>query len=81
MAVKTITIDMDAYALLSAEKREGESFSKTIKRRLREPATGARLLEELDALVLGEDALDELEAVLARRADTLAESPDLEIRD
>ena len=35
MAVKTITIDMDAYELLSQQKREKESFSDVIKRKFR----------------------------------------------
>lgn len=35
MAVKTITIDIEAYRRLKQVKQEGESFSQVIKRKVR----------------------------------------------
>jgi predicted CopG family antitoxin len=75
MAVKTITIDMEAYDLLASEKRDGESFSKVIKRRLRPRYTARDLLENLDKIAFEEDTLRHMEEVIATRKDSLAESP------
>jgi len=43
MGVKTITIDLEAYERLAAEKGRHESFSRVIKRRYRRPTTAANL--------------------------------------
>jgi len=37
MQTKTITVDMEAYELLRAIKRDKESFSSAIKRRIKPP--------------------------------------------
>ncbi|MFC1706429.1 antitoxin VapB family protein [Planctomycetota bacterium] len=79
MAVKTITIDMEAYSLLAADKREGESFSKVIKRRLRPLCTAAALLAKLDQLRLSEDTLDRLDHLVEARRDSVAESPIIDL--
>ena len=49
---KTITIDEDAYQLLSSLKRPaGDSFTKVIRRHLNRPAdTGAELLDAMEQL-------------------------------
>ena len=75
MAVKTITIDLEAYRLLAADKRESESFSKVIKRRLRPVRTARALLADLDRLVLAEDTLDHVDEVVRARTDHMADSP------
>jgi predicted CopG family antitoxin len=75
MAVKTITIDMDAYDLLAGEKRGDESFSRVIKRKFRKANTARVLLERLDEFCLSESALKSLEKIRQARAKSPAESP------
>ena len=68
MAVKTITIDMDAYTLLSRQKQPGQSFSQVIKARFgRQPTAGAfRAL--VRSIRLSDDALDAMDAQVRARA-------------
>lgn len=68
MAVKTITIDIDAYGLLAREKREGESFSKVIKRKFRGGRTAEDLLKNLDLVLLEEATLNRMEKIVSKRA-------------
>lgn len=76
MAVKTITIDLEAYDALARLKREGQSFSQVIKERLG-PRRGRDLLGALDAVSLAEDTLDEVERQIERRRESPARIPDL----
>jgi predicted CopG family antitoxin len=68
MAVKTITIDMEAYEILSRNKGAGQSFSQVIKERLGRRMTGKQLLAAAARAHLPEKTLDVIEAqVRARR--------------
>lgn len=78
MVVKTITIDLEAYDLLAAEKHGNESFSQVIKRRFRAPKTASRLLEHVDELVLDEHTLDTIEGLVKERSAFLPGSPVLD---
>ena len=79
MAVKTITIDLESYELLAARKRPGESFSRVIKRTLRdERYTASHLLEHLDEVLLAEDTVTAIEAVVKEREHDKPAPVDLE---
>jgi len=70
MAVKTITIDMEAYGLLSRHKRDGQSFSQVIKAHFGPQPTAGRFLAHLRSarVRLSADGLDAMERqVRARR--------------
>ena len=70
MAVKTITIDMEAYALLSRQKRGGQSFSQVIKAHFGPQPTAGRFLERIRSSRLSASTLDGVERqVRARRAE------------
>jgi predicted CopG family antitoxin len=67
MAVKTITIDLDAYERLSRLKN-GDSFSQVIKKYL--PAAGSTagdLLDALDDVALSEETVDAIDAAVQDR--------------
>jgi len=66
MAVKTITIDMDAYELLSQQKREKESFSDVIKRKFHAKASVDQLLASIRDHLPSNEALDSIERMSTR---------------
>jgi predicted CopG family antitoxin len=67
MAVKTITIDLEAYEILSRRKRAGQSFSKVIKEQLGRRKTGADLRTVLRQVRLAPETLDKVEAQIRER--------------
>ena len=70
MAVKTITIDMEAYDLLSRHKREGQSFSQVIKAHFGEQPTAGRLLARIRSGAIGavgQDYLDNVRQLIRDR--------------
>lgn len=77
MAVKTITIDLEAYDLLSRHKRPGQSFSEVIKERLGGTSTAADLLRLVPGAHLSVRTLDAVERVVARRRRDVAKAPKL----
>lgn len=76
MAVKTITIDIDAYALLARHKREGQSFSQVIKEHFG-TSKGRDLLAVLERVELSEETLDAVDDEIARRSEDPARAPEL----
>lgn len=68
MAVKTITVDTDAYDRLARLKRPGQSFSEVIKEHLPAPGSTARdLLARLDGSAISDETLAAVERVIEER--------------
>lgn len=67
MAVKTITIDMEAYETLARHKRAGQSFSQVIKAHFGPQPTAGRLLERIKTIRLSDEALTAMDAVAGNR--------------
>lgn len=61
MAVKTITIDMEAYALLAGHKAAGQSFSQVIKAHFGPQPTVGRFRALVRTIHLDRGALDVME--------------------
>jgi predicted CopG family antitoxin len=68
-AVKTITIDMEAYNILFSEKKQGESFSQVIERRLKKNSTAKNLLYNLELFTLSNEIYTDFCKKKIKRAD------------
>jgi len=70
MAVTTITIDLEAYRLLSRRKEDGQSFSQVIKAHFGPEPTAGRFRALVKSVRVSQDMLDAAEGQLqARRRD------------
>jgi predicted CopG family antitoxin len=79
MAVKTITIDLEAYDALVKNKKGNESFSQVIKRTFKEERyTAKHLLENLGSLTLSDEALERIEEIRHRHESKYPESVNLD---
>lgn len=77
MAVKTITIDMEAYRALKRHKGTGQSFSDVIKAHFGSASTGETLRRALDDVELSEEALDAVDEIVSSRDDNPASAEPL----
>ncbi|HET9226417.1 MAG TPA: antitoxin VapB family protein [Thermoanaerobaculia bacterium] len=77
MVVKTITIDLEAYGLLSRHKREGQSFSQVIKEHFAGKKKGKDLLAALKHVQVTDQTLDAIEEQVRSRVRYPAKAPDL----
>jgi predicted CopG family antitoxin len=77
MAVKTITIDLEAYEALARQKEPGQSFSQVIKQHFGRNRTGRDLAELLTRVALSEPTLDAIDAVIDERRRDVARPVDL----
>jgi predicted CopG family antitoxin len=77
MAVKTITIDLEAYEALARRKRKGDSFSRVIKEHFGRRRTGRDLAAMLKTLRLADDTLAGAEKLVRARRRDRARAPKL----
>jgi predicted CopG family antitoxin len=75
MAVKTITIDIEAYEILSRHKSPGQSFSQVIKQRLGRRMTGKDLRVAISRTRLSADILDAIDTQVRTRHTQRARRP------
>lgn len=76
MAVKTITIDLEAYEALSRLKQKGQSFSQVIKEHLGAPR-GRDLRRALEKVAISDETLDVLAELVERRGEDPARATEL----
>ena len=78
MAVKTITIDVEAYERLASFKKAGQSFSQVIKEHFPEKrSTGSDLLEAIGRADFSDEFVEIMDQIIADRARSPARAPKL----
>jgi len=77
MAVKTITIDLEAYDALARHKKPGQSFSQVIKAHLGGRKTAGAFRRALKAVDVSGRTLDAVDAAAKARRKSPARVPDL----
>jgi predicted CopG family antitoxin len=77
MAVRTITIDLEAYEALARRRRKGESFSRVIKEHFGRQSTGRDLAALLSEVRLSASALGKLDGLIRRRRAAPQRAPKL----
>lgn len=77
MALKTISLDAEAYAALAREKRQDQTFSEVIKAHFGRRTTGADLEKALADLSVSEDTLDAIEEQIRARSKSPARAAEL----
>ena len=77
MAVKNITVDLEAYEALRRRKRVGQSFSDVIKEHFRGGTTGRVLRNALREIRLDPSTLDAAEDLVRGRGRDQASAPKL----
>ncbi len=75
MAVKTITIDLQAYDALARRKRPGQSFSEVIKQHFASGSTGRDLLQAVMRLRLSDETINAIASQLRARRRSRARIP------
>lgn len=76
MAVKTITIDLEAYEVLARRKGPGQSFSQVIKEHFGTLTTGRNLKAALATAEVSDESLDDLDRIIACRQESPARAAD-----
>jgi predicted CopG family antitoxin len=77
MAVKTITIDLEAYDTLARHKRPGQSFSQVIKAHFGPRKTVRAFREALREASVSAGTLDAVDQVIKSRKASAARAPSL----
>jgi len=77
MAVKTITIDLEAYDALARLKKPGQSFSQVIKAQFGPRKTVASFRRALRGTVVSEHTLKAIDDVITSRRKSVPRVPAL----